>query len=176
MAPMYEPSANARAVCEEVELSEKALRLLADDPPASTFLSKLRDGALYRDGIKVLALFLSERQLVWWGCLAVEHLTPPDAGKERDALGCAVRWVVNPNEQTRQEANSAGAPLTVRSAGGALALAAVWSDNAAHISKSVVPSTILLAASKGGAAKRKEREADAFTLGLDVLTRQLAWS
>lgn len=173
---MYEPSAKAKTVCEDVELSEKALRLLEDDPPASAFLSKLKDDALYRDGIKVLALFLSERQLVWWGCLAVEHLTPPKSGTERDALGCAVRWVVNPNEQTRQEASSAGEPLTVRSSAGALALAAVWSDNAAHLAKRVVPSTILLAANKGGAGKRKEREADAFTLGLDVLTRQLAWS
>lgn len=172
---MYDPLAKAAVVCAPLELSEKAQRLLNDDPPVSRYLHELTAAKLYRDGVRVLSQILSGRQLVWWGCLSVEHLSPPDPGPEREALGTAVRWVVEPNEGTRQDASSAGEPLTVRSASGALALAACWSENAGHIATRVVASTVLLAAAEAGSGKRKEREADAFTLGLDVLTNQLVW-
>lgn len=172
---MYEPSEKAKKVCTAIELSEKASRFLDDDPPMATLLSKLKEAKLYRDGVRVIAQILSERQLVWWGCLAVEHLTPPSPGPERNALGAAVHWVADPNDETRQNAATVGKPLTVRSAAGAMALAACWSENAASITRRIVPSTILLVASRGSVGNRRERETDVFTLGLDVLSNQLVW-
>lgn len=173
---MHALTDKATAVCAPLELSDKALRHLKDEMPVAQYLQKLTDAKLYRDGVRVLSRILSERQLVWWGCLAVEHLLRPKPGPEREALGAAVLWVVEPGDETRQEASTLGEPLTVRSECGAMALAACWCDNAVEIARRVVASTILIAASESTTSKRKEREAEAFTIGMDVLSHQLDWA
>lgn len=173
---MHGLSDKASTVCAPLELSEKALRHLKDEMPVSQYLQKLTDAKLYRDGVRVLSRILSERQLVWWGCVAIEHFLQPAPGPEREALGAAVIWVVEPGDEARQEASALGEPLTVRSPCGAIALAACWCDNAIEIARRVVPSTILIAASESTTSKRKEREAEAFTIGMDVLSHQLDWA
>src|SRR5262245_51196881 len=121
---MYDPSAPAAVICSRFEMSEEARQLLSDDPVAGRLLQRLSDAKLHRDAIRLLARLLDKRRAVWWGCLVIEHLTPPPEGCERVALGTAVRWVLRPGAQSRQDAESAGRPATLNTAGGAIALAA----------------------------------------------------
>ena len=119
-----------RAGLPAVPVQSRGAALLAPPLPPADFARKLMQHGLFKDAIPFVACCLDKRESVWWGCLCCGHAFGGKlAGKEAEALGAAVRWVIDPRDEHRQAAAAAGnAAGGTGTPIGALALATGWSS------------------------------------------------
>jgi len=123
------PSARtADEICRNIRLGPRSRKLLAPGLKPGQYLSLLVENRLHADAVRYMAHALLNREAVWWACLCTrstvgENLsTMPEA--QRQGLGAAVRWVLEPTEAHRQGAARWVEPAGVRTPAGALAKAA----------------------------------------------------
>jgi len=118
----------AAEVCRHFKQGDEARRLLRDDPTADGYLTLLLDHQLYADAIQFVAHRLPHREAVWWGCLCVWKMSRPDAPEEvAAALKAAVGWVIDPSENHRRAAETAGQAAGSDTPAGCVAFAAFYS-------------------------------------------------
>jgi hypothetical protein len=122
-------SEKAVEICRRFELGEGSRALLRDDLTANVFLDLLIAAELYDDALKFVAHSLPIREAVWWGCLCVwKSCRPHPPEKEAAALEAVVHWVIEPAEEHRRLAETAGQKAGADTPAGGLALAAFWSE------------------------------------------------
>jgi len=115
----------AAEICARYALKDDARKLLEDGIDPRAFVTALFAGKQYVNAIEFMAYALPVREGVWWGCLCMQHSVGENlAPKDRDAATAAVRWVLQPGEDTRAAAKASGEAVGPASAAGALAIAA----------------------------------------------------
>jgi hypothetical protein len=122
------PVRRACAICRAERLSREAADRLTREIAPLEFLDRLIRDRLYDDAAVFLAHWLAAREAVWWGCLcAWWDCRPSPSPAASQAIEAALRWVQEPNEETRRKAEAAGMALGAGDPAGAIALAAFWS-------------------------------------------------
>ncbi len=114
----------AAEICMRFDLGQRAQPLLQDGMRPRAFVESLVGNKQYSAGIDFLVHALPAREAIWWGCLCTQHacgnnLSPVD----KAACLAAVQWVMQPSEQTRAAAKTAGEAAKAPSPAGALAMA-----------------------------------------------------
>jgi hypothetical protein len=148
---------NVRAAATSAGLDKQFSGLLHDQANPRSFLDALIEQGCVFDAIRFVAHLLPSRHAVWWGCLCITsvndrlcHLAVDEA-----ARSAAIAWVLEPGEETRSAAESAGWAAGIEAPAGALALAVSWTggvdptvaDSAAEARAArVIAGAILLAA------------------------------
>ncbi len=127
-APSSPTPVSVAEVCRRFQPSAEARQLLDGDLKPGAYVARLAAAQLYPDALAFQAHRLSNEAVVWWGCLcAWEVCRPQPSEKEEEALRAAVRWLQEPNEDTRRAAEKAGQAAGLGTPSGAVALAAFWS-------------------------------------------------
>jgi len=122
--------ANAKLLCQTLELHEAAEALLEDKLTTANYIQSLIAKELYTDAIQVLAFALPKREAVWWACLcARKTLTEKSAVTESKAIELAEAWVYKPSEENRKEILPITEATQSKSAASWAARAAFWSAN-----------------------------------------------
>jgi hypothetical protein len=101
------------------KMPRPALALLAGTQTPRQYLDALLKAGMFADAIRFLAFALPVREAVWWGCLCL-RLTHADP---EQSVNLAARWVIEPTEAHRQEAEKVANQTT---AAGWLARAVAW--------------------------------------------------
>jgi hypothetical protein len=181
------PARTAAEICKHVNLGPKAAPLVRDGLMPRDFLNTLIEHSLYADAIRFMAHSMLPRASVWWACLCVRHTAgDPVPASDQDALGAALRWVLDPSDANRQAAQQAGRKATVRNPAGAAAQAAYWCGAAPAPDKPVqvvsrvkaaklVGASVLLAGARGPTADISLHYRQFVTIGLDVDVGRLHW-
>lgn len=117
------PARSAAEVCAYAMPSAEALALLDKQQTPREYLDLLLTKERFGDAIRFLAFALPWREVVWWGCLCVRHSAPALPSPQEEALGAAVRWVIDPSESHRLDAERLADTST---ASGYLARAVAW--------------------------------------------------
>jgi hypothetical protein len=110
-APAAKPKTDppAEVLAHRAKLSDAARRLLEASRTAPQYAERLLAAEHYEDAVKFLAHALPRRAGTWWGCLTLWRLAGPDlAPQERDRLGAAVAWVLEPSDDHRRAAARQG--------------------------------------------------------------------
>ncbi len=179
----------ARDFCETARIKAASVSLLAPEMSPATFLKELLDREHYTDAIRMLAHRLSRRQAIWWGCLCLEHDHGTDLTEiESAALTAATAWVIDPSDENRRVAGSAGKIAKTKTAAGALAKAVFWSGGSLSkpeypcvppppdvCARGVASSILLLAANHRGHEFRQRRRKEFLDLGFQVEMGTLHW-
>ena len=123
---------SAEEICNRFEPSAQAQGLLRPEIGAGAFLGLLVEHRLYKDALTYVAHALPPRETVWWGCLCIWGVLRERPKNEatdvaKRALAATVRWVLDPSEANRREAEAEGRAATLRNPPGCLAMAAFWS-------------------------------------------------
>ncbi|SIO60660.1 hypothetical protein SAMN05444166_6477 [Singulisphaera sp. GP187] len=183
--PTINPDRTADEICKNVRIGIRAKKLLVAGMKPGQFLTLLVENRLYADAIRYMAHALLNREAVWWACLCARSAeaealeTMPTA--HRQALGAAVRWVLEPTEAHRQAAGRSVEPAGTRTSAGAVARAAAFAlgQSESHGVGSTPPNPILAArmaaASVLLAAKSSDRLRRFITVGLDVAYGHNRW-
>jgi hypothetical protein len=99
----------AEALARPAQLSDAARRLLEAGHTVLQYAERLLAAEHYEDAVMFLAHALPRRAGTWWGCLALWRLVGPDlAPQDRDRLGAAVAWVLEPTDDHRRAAARQG--------------------------------------------------------------------
>lgn len=183
--PVTDPERTADEICQNVRIGMRARKLLVAGMKPGQFLAVLVEHRLHADAIRYMAHALLNREAVWWACLCA-RAAEADAlesmqAEHRQALGAAVRWVLEPTEAHRQAAGRSVAPAGTRSPAGAVARAAAFALGQPEPSGpgNTPPNPILAArmaaASVLLAAKSSDRLRGFITIGLDVAYGHNRW-
>jgi hypothetical protein len=122
--------ANARLLCQSIELDEAAQILLRDTVTSAAYIQQLIDKQLYTDAVKVLAHALPKREATWWACLCARNtLSETSAANESKAIELAEAWVYKPSEDNRKAILPIAETSHFKTAASWAAMAAFWSGN-----------------------------------------------
>lgn len=140
--------ANAKLLCQTIELNEAAQALLQDNLTTADYIQQLIDQKLYTEAVKVLAHALPKREATWWACLCARNtLTEKSQPTESKAIELAEAWVYKPSEENRKSLIPIVETMQFKNASGWAALAAFWSGNNISFNPAVsIPPTEGLAA------------------------------
>ncbi|MFO0846543.1 MAG: hypothetical protein U0797_29940 [Gemmataceae bacterium] len=117
------PAKSAGEACAATKLPGPALALLQEEHTPRQYLDSLLGAGLFAAAVRFLAFALPAREAVWWACLCVRLTRPGMAVEEEKAANAAARWVVEPTEARRQEAERLARQDTP---GGWVAKAVAW--------------------------------------------------
>lgn len=184
-----EPTRPAAELAEILRLSAAAKALLCPEMSVRALADRLAEAGLCADAVAVMPHLLTKQAAVWWGCLcAWDGVRGPGKEPFQAALGAAVRWVLEPGEQTRRQAEAAGqAAGALSTPAGALAMAAFWSDGSMSrpefppvppppdLTASVVGGAVLLAAAQQAPQQMEAMQRNFLTLARFVERGALHW-
>ena len=183
------PPRDAQSIAKVIELSDEASALVQPELSAAAFFNLLVQKELLKDAVAFLAHWLPIREAVWWGCECVWHACRPEPVQVVDAaLGSAVAWVIEPNEEHRLAADKAGHAATLRTPAGCVALAAAWTGGSLspyakapvapppQLAANTVVAAVELVALKGPAGKSAERYLQLLRIGTEVAHGSNRWT
>lgn len=178
----------AAEVCQHLDLSEDARKLLFDEQTAPQFLALLIKNGLHQDALRFVAYDLPKRKAIWWGCLCLWETYRPSPPKDVDAaLDAVVQWVQNPEEAQRREADAAGKVVGGNTPIGMLAQAAFCSGGSISLpdcpevlpdewlTAQLVAAAVVLASKSAPPAKRDALQRKFLVLAGEVTACRLAW-
>lgn len=140
-------------VGQPIRLGSRARKLLTDHLKPGPYLALLVQERLFADAIRFMGSALLNREAVWWSCLCVRHVAGESPTPEnRDALGAAVRWVLDPSEANRQAALMAALAAGSRSPAGCVARAAYFGVGSPPTGPVAAPANPILTARLASAA------------------------
>ncbi len=130
-APQPAHAATARQLCREghIKLGREAEAILDDELTPQAFFKRLLSSGHLAEARRVLALSLPKRRALWWACLctqdAYENSMPPQVAESVEAV---VRFIGNPSETHRRDAERVGRCLPSSRLEACLAMAAFFSE------------------------------------------------
>jgi predicted component of type VI protein secretion system len=182
------PATDFVALCHFLTLDD-ALPAAKADPGQSRddFLAKLLAAKLLPTAVRLYAHWLPKRAAVWWGCLAVRETCADQLPAEQlAAVAAAEKWVAQPDEPTRRQAEVAFERANYSGAGGMLAAAAFGAgdslapENApepvppdARMTGHCVKTALVFASVAGDARQAPIRWPLFLTLAQDVMTEKI---
>lgn len=183
--PTTVPERTAEEICKNVRMGMRARKLLTAGMKPGQFLTILVENRLYADAIRYMAHALLNREAVWWACLCARAVEADALEampvEHRQALGAAVRWVLEPTEANRQAAGRSVEPAGTRTPAGAVARAAAFAlgqvepPSTGNTPPNPTLAARMAAASVLLAAKSSDRLRRSITLGLDVAYGHNRW-
>jgi hypothetical protein len=186
LALLRVPAKTAAPITAAARLDPEALRLLRPEQSPREFLEALVRDEKYRDAIKFLAFALPPREAIWWACLGTLSLQAGHLHKEDPvALTAVVRWVLEPTEEHRQEAE---ARVNMDTAAGLVARAVAWTGGSVRPpSLPALPPgpdfphrgaylALVKAVTTGPADKIEEHFRQAVALGMHVARGHFSWN
>ena len=95
-------AATAAEVCACFKVRKEAVARLLDGMGPGDFVDALVANKQYLDGIDFMAHALPAREVIWWGCLCLQHVCG-DSLSPTDKAACraVVQWVMRPSEEYR---------------------------------------------------------------------------
>ncbi|MFO0840786.1 MAG: hypothetical protein U0797_00080 [Gemmataceae bacterium] len=180
------PAKAAAEIAALAALGQGALALLTPEQSPREYAEALLRAELYPDAIRLLAFGLPRREAIWWAGLFVlwsgaGHLHAADAS----ALRAVARWVVEPNEDHRQEAAACASKETpagrvaraVARTGGSLRGPSLPAKAPGpDLPPKAVVSAVTLAVLRGEAKTIRQRQRQAVALGLHVARGHFLWT
>lgn len=116
-------------VCQKYAPSKDAIALLHKDLSPKAFLDVLVQQGLQVDAVEFLARLLTKEEAIWWGCLCAWDAARPNASPPvQAALQTALRWLQEPSEEHRREAEQAAKRAGIATPAGAAAQAVVFAQ------------------------------------------------
>jgi hypothetical protein len=179
------PAKIAAPVAVPAKLPPAALALLTKDETPRQFLDALLAREMFPEAIRFLAFALPVREAIWWACQCVRYAKPELPNPQELALRAATRWVVQPTEAHRREAESAA---DTRSAAGYAAKAVAWTGGSLlppslpvlkpgpGMPHDGVAAAITLAVTGVAPDKVKEARRHALVLGINVAKGKHLWA
>lgn len=180
---------DAAAVVTAARLSTAARTLIGGERSAAECFHILVNQGYLKDAVSFLAHWLPPRQAVWWSCECAWHACRPEPDQvAAEALRAAVAWVVEPSEEHRLAAQTAGRRASVRTPAGCTALAAGWSGGSMSpyakspvapppsLAARTVVSAIELIAVASPPAKVSQRYLQLLRIGTEVAYGGNRWS
>jgi len=165
-------AATAAEICTRFHMPRSARVLLRPEIAPAEFMDALLAHQEYEAGIEFLAHALPARYAVWWGCLCMQHACGEDlAPKDKDAAIAAIRWILEPTEQSRRTAMALADAAGPTSLAGTLARAAseVAGDPRSPIPNAFhVANAVHLASVKGDPAGMRRRQRSYMELGIGI--------
>jgi hypothetical protein len=121
-------AARASEICARFDLTPEARPLLTDAMSPDQFLDLLIENGHFMDAIRLLAFGLPKREAVWWSCLCVREMLPPQPAAEiLDVLTASEAWVYKPTEENRRLAMERAERAGFDQAASWTAMGAFWS-------------------------------------------------
>jgi Family of unknown function (DUF6931) len=183
------PPDKAVEICRRFDAGDDARCLLRDDLTADGYLLLLIDKQLHDDALKLMAHWLPKPEAIWWGCLCVwKTCRPNPSEKDVAALQAAVQWVVDPTEEHRRQAETAGQKAGASTPSGCLALACFWSEGSMapagqpevapppYLTGQIVAAALNLAATQAEVDSRTEHQRLFIQLGREVASGKNRWT
>ena len=171
----------AMPISAELDLTEEAKALLAEDMVPVQYVNCLIDSKLYADAIMFLAAGLSKRESTWWACLSARStLTDKSPASDLKAIELAEAWVYKPTSGNCSVTLVAAEATEFKTPAGWSAMAAFWSgDNISPNKEAIVPppddltgkavnGAVMLAAVQGDPAKIAEQQQLFLKQGVDI--------
>jgi len=171
----------AMPISAELDLTEEAKVLLAEEMVPSKYINCLIDSKLYADAIMFLAAGLSKRESTWWACLCARSaLTDTSPESDLKAIELAEAWVYKPTAENCGVTLGAAEATEFKTPAGWSAMAAFWSgDNISPNKEAVVlppidltgkavNGAVMLAAVQGDPAKIAEQQQLFLKQGVDI--------
>lgn len=179
----------AAEIYQHFPLLGAARALAAPTAPPPQFLERLIQHDCFASAIRLLAFGLPRREALWWGCvcLRMTEVTTMSPVAEA-ALSAAVRWVVEPSEENRWEAQATGKAATIQTAAGFLAWGAfccgasiapagqpVMAPDALFPSEAAAASIIKVASRAGTGASFNAVARRFLTVGVAIANGRYSW-
>ena len=183
------PARGTKELVAVAELSDEATALAAaGNPSPPAFVASLIEGEHFADAVRFLAHALPKREAVWWAWVAARNAAGAEpAPAIKNALDATERWIVQPTEEHRRAAMTAGEAAEFGTAAGCAALAAFMTggsmappDNPAvpppefMTAKAVAGSVTLAAVAKPD--QTKAQFSDFVKIGMEVADRTKLWA
>ena len=182
------PVRTAVEIAKLFALGDEPKKLLRDGLNPRQYLDVLLEKQYYVDAVRFLAHTLPKREAIWWACRCVRSVAGTSgSGPQTAALQATERWVTDPSEANRREAQDAAEAAGMGTPAGCAAMAAFWSGGSmAPPNIPVVPpgetltahgvaGAILLAAVVTEPQKAAEKQRKFLTQGLEVLAGSNRW-
>ena len=139
--PMPEPLelcelTSAQELCHKghIKLKPDAEALLEDDLSPQAYFRRLQEKGHLAEARRVLAHTLPKRRALWWACLCAGHAYQEDLPRSVErAVEAVVRFVRDPNEPNRREAEKVGRSLPSNRLEGCLTMAAFFSGGSVSL-------------------------------------------
>ena len=115
--------------CRNLPLSDPARSLIAPEMTQLGYIGALLENGYFKDLFLFAAARLPKREAVWWGCLCAWHIERPDPPPAlAAAYQAVVRWLEDPSEANRREAEAAAGAAPRQGLGTAIAQAVFYSE------------------------------------------------
>jgi uncharacterized protein DUF6931 len=177
-----------RMVVDVAELSEEAAKVLDQRQRPEELFGLLVEKDLYEDAIRLAAHGLPKREAIWWACLCLWELYRPQPPAAADAaLHAAVRWLREPTETHRRQAEAAGQTAGMNQPAGLVALAAFYSGGSItppgqpevapkpELTGKLIATALLLALDLAPASMKPKNRKLFATLASQVGSQRLRW-
>lgn len=120
---------SALEVCQRYLPSKNARSILRRNHTPKAFFDQLVHQHYFADAVEFLARLLTKEQAIWWGCLcAWDAARPNPSPRAQAALQAALRWLQEPSEEHRRDAENAGELAGMQTAAGAVAKAVAFAS------------------------------------------------
>ncbi len=182
------PAPTVHEVLARFDASPELIRLATAEANPAKLVTLLMKQSRADEAVEFIARWLSPRQAVWWGCLALWDVYRPEPPAEVDAaLAAIVRWVEEPSEENRRGAEVGGNVLGAKHPVGALSLATFWTSGSMtradlpaveppkDMSVQVIAAALNLAVYRQPASRRDELFQHFAKLGLEVASEPAHW-
>ncbi len=122
------PQRDLVAECEAIEIAGPALDLASKVQDPNELLSRMIAAGELRSAIRWKTHLLSKREAIWWGTLIVSRTFSKLTEPEQSALAIASKWVREPSEALRRDAEATALKLNYAGPAAMLAAAVFWND------------------------------------------------
>lgn len=117
----------ALEICLRYLPSKNARLILRNNHTPKAFFDQLVHQHCFADAVEFLARMLTKEQAIWWGCLcAWDAARPNPSPRSQAALQATLRWLQEPTEEHRRDAENAGEQAGMQTPAGAVAKAVAF--------------------------------------------------
>jgi hypothetical protein len=180
---------NALEVCRQYEPSKDARLLLRKKQTSKQFFDLLIERELPADAVEFLARLLTKQEAIWWGCLCAwdaARTTPTPMA--RASLQAALRWLQEPSEEHRRDAEKAAQQAGAHTSAGAVAQAVVYAAGSLSqpglpevasppdLTAQTIAAAVRLCAAELSSAGEENAYAQLLRFGLEVAAGKNRWN
>ena len=189
-APLAPPSRSTAELVAIADLGDPARALLANGaPPPRQFIGALMQQGLHMDAVRFIAHALPRREAVWWAWVCARKASGAEPKPLiKAALDAAERWIVQPTEEHRRQALTAGEAADFGTPAGCAALAAFMTGGSLappeappvppgeFMTAKAVSGSVILSTVATEPARAPDKFAEFVKLGLEVADRTKLWA
>lgn len=176
------PKPSATEICQLTDLEEEALELFRPKYSPEEFVSVLTENNLFADAARVLSLYLTKRQAIFWAYQSANEVFPRDLSQQESAaLDAVMTWLKDSSEANRRSTMEIAEALEFGNAAACVAASAFWSEGSLapadlaevppepQLTGKVVAAALTMTATEGDPKSIPDRYRQILKIGQDVL-------